>query len=300
MVDNGIGPQPNPENDKSDIYSRVSNALKIEERDWNTVSRRVATRLLAGGGAALAVLAAGVAGFRSVYAGKIYPNIAIGDVEVGGMSAEEAREAVQARIDEFDTNCVTYSHNDLTWTPTLTELGVSIDVDALVEQAMELGRDDKAADRLMYTGKLASDTQVVPLAYKLQPLFLDRWFDTVEADIGDPAIDATFTVEGSELNITQDSTGTGANREAVTTRIFEALRSMETFDEDLPTDVAQPRITKADLEANESAVLKILSNSVGIRFEDKRWDLNPEEISAFMIFESSVEDGRAVTSSTLR
>src|SRR5699024_2125042 len=125
---------------------------------------------------------------------------------------------------------------------------------------------------------------------------LESWFDTVEADIGDPAIDATFTVEGSDLNITQDSTGTGADRDAVTNRIFDALRTMEGFDEDLPTDVAEPRITKADLEANEDAVLNILSSSVGIRFEDERWDLNPEEISQFMIFESSVEDGRAVTS----
>lgn len=296
MSDSGIGPQPNPDNEPADMYSRVSNALRVEDRDWNTVSRRVAARLLAVGGAGLAVMAAGVAGFRTAYANKIYPNIAIGDVNVGGMSAEEAREAVQARVDEFDTNCVTYSHDELTWTPTLTELGVSIDVDALVDQAMELGRDDKAADRLMYTGKMAQGEEVIPLAFKLQPRNLEHWFDTVETDIGDPAIDATFTVEGSDLNITQDSTGTGADRDAVTNQILEALRTMETFDTDLPTAVAHPRITKADLEANEDEVLQILSNSVGIRFEQQRWDLNPEEISAFMVFESAVEGGRAVTS----
>src|SRR5699024_3655121 len=138
------------------------------------------------------------------------PNISIGDVDVGGMTAEEAREAVQARINEFDETCVTYTHDDLTWTPTLTELGVHIDVDALVDRAMELGRDEKAADRLMYTSTIVQGGQVVPRDYKLQTRHLESWFDTVEADIGDPAIDATFTVEGSDLKITQDSTGTGA------------------------------------------------------------------------------------------
>lgn len=296
MADNGIGSQPNPENEQHDVLNRVSNAFRVEERDWHTVSRRVATRLLAGGGTALALMAAGVAGFRTVYANKIYPNIFIGDVDVGGMSPEEARAAVQARIDEFDVNCVSYSHNELTWTPSLTELGVSIDIDALVDQAMELGRDDKAADRLMYTGKIAQGSEVIPLAFKMQPQKLEHWFNTVEADIGDPAIDATFTVQGSDLNITQDSTGTGADREAVTQQIFEALRTMETFDNELPTDVAHPRITKADLEANEKEVLKILGNTVGIRFEQQRWEQDPGEISEFMIFESKMENGKAVTS----
>ncbi len=296
MTEKDVGQQPNQKTEHPDVYTRISNAVRVEDRDWNTVSRRVATRMLAIGGAGIAVLAAGVAGFRSVYADKIYPNISIGDVDVGGMTPEEAREAVQARVDEFDSRCIRYTHEDLTWTPTLTELGVRVDVDALVDQAMKLGRDEKAANRLMYTGTVAQGGEVIPLSYKLQTRYLDNWFDTVETDISDPAIDATFTVEGSKLIITQDETGTGADREAVTNRIFEALRTMETIDEELPTDVAHPRITKADLEANEDEVLKILSNSVGIRFEGERWELNPEEISEFMIFESSIENGKAVTS----
>lgn len=296
MTENGIGSQPNPDIKRPYVTTRISNAFKVEERDWNTVSRRVATRLLAGGGAALAVMAAGIAGFRRTYASKIYPNIFIGDVNVGGMTPEQAREAVQARVDEFDVSCVHYTHDDLSWNPSLTDLGVSIDVDALVDQAMELGRDEKAADRLLYTSTLAQSAQVVPMQYTVQPQFLDRWFDTVEMDIGDPAIDATFTVSGSELIITDDATGTGANREAVTTAIYDALRTLEPIDEELPTDVAQPRITKTDLEANEDEVLHVLSNSVGIRFEGQRWELQPEEVSAFMIFTSKMENGQAVTS----
>lgn len=293
---NGSPSTPNPENPRPDMYTRISKTLQVEDRDWNTVSRRVATRMLAGGGAALAVMAAGVAGFRNVYAGKIYPNIHIGDVDVGGMTAEEALAAVQERVDEFDANCVSYTHEDLSWTPTLTELGVSVDVPALIDRALELGRDDKAADRLMYTSTLAQGAQVIPLRYELQTRNLDAWFDTVEEDIGDPAIDATFTVQGSDLEITQDFTGTGANREAVTAGLLHALRTLDPIDEELPTDTAQPRITKADLEANEDEVLHVLSNSVGIRFEEQRWDLQSEEISEFLIITSSVENGRAVTS----
>lgn len=295
MAETETGSTKNPDNDQSDLFTRISNVVRIEERDWNTVSRRVATRSLAIGGAALAVFAAGVAGFRSTYANKIYPNIYIGDVNVGGMTVEEAREAVQARVDDFDRHAVSYTHDSLKWNPTLTELGVSFDVNAHIARALELGRDEKAADRLMYTSTLASGPQIIPMQFSIQPRNLLAWFDTVEMDIGDPAIDATFTVSGAELIITDDETGTGADREAVTAALHNTLRTLEPIDEELPTAVAHPRITKADLQANEDEVLHVLSNSVGIRFEEQRWDLMPEEISEFMIFTSTVEDGRAVT-----
>lgn len=296
MADNNIEAQPKPDNDRPDVYTRISNSLKVEDREWNTVSRRVATRMLAVGGAALAVFAAGVAGFRTVYAGKIYPNIHIGDVNVGGMTADEAREAVQARVDEFNLSAVSYVHDDLSWTPTLADLGISIDVGAHVQRAFELGRDEKAADRLMYTNTLTQGVQVIPLQYKHLPGYLYNWFDTVERDIGDPAIDATFTASGSDLVITDDETGTGADRDVVTASIYDALRTLQPIDEELPTATAYPRITKADLEANEAEVLHVLSSSVGVRFEEQRWELAPEEVSQFMIFTSSMENGQAVTS----
>lgn len=297
MAEPGVGSKPNPEDhERTDVYARVSKAFRVEDRDWNTVSRRVATRSLAIGGAALALFAGGVAGFRATYASKIYPNIYIGDVHVGGMTADEAIAAVQARVDDLDANAVHYSYESHAWNPTLTELGVTVDVAAAVEKALELGRDDKAADRLMYTSTLLNGDQVLPLQWGMVSTKLQRWFDVVDADIDDPAIDATFTVNGKELEITQDFTGTGADREAVTANIFEALRNLETIEADLPTVIDHPKITKVDLEANEAEVLKVLSNSVTIRFEESRWEIAPEEVSAFMMFTSEVEDGKAVTS----
>lgn len=295
MSETNNGSDREMNDNRPSIQERISSAFQIEDRDWNKVSRRVATRSLAIGGAGLALLATGVTGFRAAYASKIYPNISIGDVNVGGMTAEEAREAVQARVDEFNANAVSFTYEDLSWTPTLEELGVRVDVDALIDQAMDLGRDEKAADRLLYTSTIASGGEIIPLQYKLQTQLLEDWFEKVDADIDDPPIDATFQVEGASLQITADETGTGADREAVESRLFEAMQTLQPFEEKLPTAVAEPQITKAGLEENEAEVLNILSNSVTIRFEDKQWELKPEEVSSFMIFTSTFDDGEITT-----
>ncbi len=296
MADNGVGSPQKPDEKRPDVYTRLSNAFKVEDRDWNTVSRRVATRMLAGGGATLAVMAAGIAGFRATYASKIYPNTRIGDVNVGGMTVEEATAAVQARVDELNASTVNFTYKNLSWTPTLEELGITVNVDDAVSRALEQGRDEKAADRLMHTSAIIQGTQVVPLNFELKPKTLTAWFDTVDADINDPAIDATFTVKGTELEITQDFTGIVSDRDSITGKLLATLRTLEPISGELPTTTDLPRITKVDLEANESAVLNIISNSVTVRFEDRRWEVLPEEVSEFMIFTSRMENGQAATS----
>lgn len=296
MSDTNVGSDQSHNDPRPDVYTRVSKAFEIEDRDWATVNRRVATRVLAGGGVALAAFASGLAGFRAVYASKIYPNVKIGDVAVGGMTRDDATIAVQSRVDDLNEGSIKYTYQSHSWTPTLKELGITVDVDDLVDQAFALGRDDKAADRIASTGNLIKSSRVVPLVFSMQATALNSWLDSVDADINDPAIDATFTVEGASLNITDDATGIIANRDEIKTQINNVLVSLAPTEGDLPTAVDQPRITKKDLEANEAQVLNILSNSVTVRFEDKRWELAPEEVSEFMIFTSSRDSGTLETS----
>ncbi|MCO5225118.1 MAG: VanW family protein [Thermomicrobiales bacterium] len=295
MSEQHVGSESTQSEPRPDVFTKVSQAFQVEDRDWSTVNRRVATRVLAGGGVALAMLAGGMAGFRAAYASKIYPNVSIGDVNVGGMTRDEAIAAVQARVDELNTSTVSYVYQNHTWTPTLAEIGVTVNIDDLVDQAFDLGRDDKAADRLASTTDLLMSSNVVPLHFTINQGALHTWFDTVDTDIDNPAINATFTVQGASLIITDDFTGVVADRDAVVAQLDDALISLERIKTDLPTMVDQPRITKQDLKDNEQEVLNILSNSVTVRFEGKRWEILPEEISGYMIFHSSIESGQLTT-----
>lgn len=292
-TDNGV---PRNQSGNTDLYTRLSNLLSIDKtRDWGTVSRRAATRALAGGGATLAALAAGMTGFRFAYADKIYPNIMIGDVNVGGMTIKEAEAAVQARVDELNRTSLSYTFENHTWEPTLEEIGCTVDIQSSVQNAAALGRDAKAADRLLFTNKIMQETQRVPLEWRMKPWKLEAWLDAVDADIDNPAIDATFTVKDNKLLITQDSTGIAANRDATTEQVLNVLKTFEPVKQELSTEIDYPKITKTDLEANEGEVLQVLSSSVTVRFEDRRWEIEPSEVSGFMIFTSEVENGAAVT-----
>src|SRR5690606_11541607 len=109
---------------------------------------RAVSRLALIVAATLLVVSIGLFTFRAVYAYRVYPAVAVGDVSVGGLTVDEAVAAVEQRARELERGTVTFTWNGKTWSPTLSELGATVHVQELVDAAYALGRDGDAVMRL--------------------------------------------------------------------------------------------------------------------------------------------------------
>lgn len=279
------------------IESRSGNFLDVLFRElsfapnWSSVARRVVPRLVAGTGIVLLLFAIGVLAFRVAFDDKIYPAVVVGDVEVGGLTTAEAREVIEQRAADLNLSSVTFTYEGHTWTPTLAELGATIDTEASIESAVSMGRDESAVSRLSFTGDILQQNQTVPLKTTIDPTKLDAWFDQVDADINNPAIDATIVIEGTTVSFTQDSTGIVVDREAAKEDIIRSLTTLQPIDKELPTVVDEPDLKTADLEAGKAQVEQVLSKPVEVTFEGNVWSIAPEVVSPYMTVTSEMVDG---------
>jgi vancomycin resistance protein YoaR len=244
----------------------------------------VAIGLLLG---ALAILA-----FRATFSDRIYPAVVVGDVDVGGMTVEQAVAAVEARAADLEAGTVTFTWQGRTWTPTLSELGASVDVDASVAAAWDLGRDDNAVSRLGFTRALLRDDQVVPLRTTVDRAALDRWFTAVDADLDHRAVDAAIVIDGAAVTIRADATGTVVDRDAATAVLLQSLRSLDHTSTELPTMIDLPAVTVGDLQPSAVALQQALSAPVVVTFEGKTWDLAPRDLAPFLRVEVTTGDAR--------
>lgn len=258
---------------------------------WSSVVKRVGPRLVASVGVVLLLFAIGVLVFRVAFDDKIYPAVVVGDVQVGGLTAVEATERIEERAAALNLNTVTFSYQGHTWSPTLAEIGATIDTQSSVQSALEMGRDDNAVSRMSFTGNILQENQTVPLVTEIDLNKLNAWFDTVDGDINNPAIDATIVIEGTTVTFTQDSTGIVVDREAARADIVNALTTLQPIDKDLPTVVDQPDLRTADLEAGKAEVEAVLSAPIEVVFEGRSWSIGPEVVSPFMTVRSELVDG---------
>ena len=103
---------------------------------------------------------------------KILDNIYIGEVAVGGMSGDEAKQAVDAYVDEVKNTKFTLSVNDKSITATAGQLGVEWENTGVVEEAVMIGKSGSLITR--YKDKKDLEHE---------PKKLELTFGTDEADI---------------------------------------------------------------------------------------------------------------------
>ncbi|HEV2128920.1 MAG TPA: VanW family protein [Thermomicrobiales bacterium] len=258
---------------------------------WATRLGRLIPRLLLVLALALLVAAIALFTFRAIYVDKVYPAIAVGDVSVGGMTVEQAVATVEQRAAELERGTVTFTYNGQTWTPTLAELGASIDVESSVDAAWELGRDESAVDRLGFTRQLLHGDQRVPLRTMVDLTVLAGWFEQVNADIDQRAVNADMVVDGTEVSISPEKSGIIVDEDAATELILGALESLEPVSTEMPTTTEVPKIFADDLEGLRSDLAIRLDDPMVAVFEGQEWEIPPAELTEFLTVETTYENG---------
>jgi vancomycin resistance protein YoaR len=251
-------------------------------------------RMVLGLTAVLLVLAIGLFAFRALYSDRIYPTVVVGDVNVGGLTPAEASQRLTARANQLETSTISFSYGDQVWTPTLSEIGASMDLQSSLAEAHALGRTGDAVQRLAFTGDLLQQDQVVPLETSLDRQVLNAWFDKVDQDIDQFAVNAAVVVNGSDISVSPDAEGTIVDREAATAQIMAALASLEPINAELPTTVDIPEIRAADLNAVTDEVRVAVSTPIRVTFENQSWLIDGETLAKYASAETILEGGRPV------
>lgn len=283
-----------PDREASGVSTIAADRLGLSQSPRATVLSRAAvtlSRLMFGVCALLLVLAVALFAFRTLYGDRIYPAVIVGDVSVGGLTQGAAHEKLTSRADYLDQHAITFTHGGQSWTPSLSEIGAEIQVDAAIAQARQYGRTGDAVERLAVTGDLMRNDQSIPLTTTLDTGKLDAWFEQVDLEMDSFAVNAGLVVSGVDVSITPDATGTIIDRVAATQIITSALTDLRPVNVELPTIVDHPKITVADLEPSRVQIANSLSSHVRVDFEDQTWRIEPSTLSQFLVVSQSLKDG---------
>lgn len=251
-------------------------------------SRMTSRRSLVVGSAA-SIAAVGLGSIPARCAGKMYPGTRVQDLALGGMTREDAAGALRAGLADFAERPVTLVHGERSWTPTLVDLGVTIDYDTMLDEAMRRGRDQGALQR--YALFLASDVDLpVDFAFELDEDRLGSWIDDVIAEIEVPATNARLTVEDGSVEVVAEEVGTRLDADHARREIVGAIRSGRARTIELETLDVQPGVTAADLEPAKERAWRLVSEPVVLTHEDVPYPVSSEVLSAALVID---EDGEA-------
>jgi lipoprotein-anchoring transpeptidase ErfK/SrfK len=220
------------------------------------VDRRVQIALAAAVGLLL-VLAVGAYAVDRANSDQIADGVRVGDVDVGGLSADQARTRLRARLGEPLERGVTVKFEGTDYTLSPDRLELRVDIDGMVDSALDASRSGVLPTRVWrYATGGSVDREIAPqLTYSAQAL--DGFLGEVADEINRPPSDATVSPGPASLNAVPAQDGVTVRANELRSRVRSAIDSPRHRTVSVPADRVKPEVGTDELAQRYPAYITI-------------------------------------------
>lgn len=243
-------------------------------------------------GAAAVLLTLGVTigaslALQRFYLERVYPGVRSGDLPLGGLSRPEVTAALQSQVDSYLAAPVVLKHGEREWRPAAVDLGIAVDRDGMVEDALAIGRSGTLLDRLRSTWRAASSTWApsIPARATINPGRLETYLSALASEIDQPPVDAGLAARNGQIQVTNAAAGLRLDvaRTAAQVRPPGELAGPKPVS--LVVVSVPPALSDAQVRQAQATSEEILARPLVLRHGERFWSLSPATLGAMLQFQ---------------
>ena len=188
---------------------------------------------------------------------KISDGVRVGGVDVGGLSADQAKARLNSRLVQPVDKPVTVSFQGKRYTLSRDKLNLHADVDGMVQEALDASRSGAFPSRVWrYATGGSVDREIAPqVSYSASAL--DDFVAEVAQQIDTKPQDATISATPSSLNPVQGKDGVSVVTGALRSRLRSAIDSPRDRTISAPVKKTKPQVTTDELAQKYPVYLTI-------------------------------------------
>lgn len=179
------------------------------------------------GFALLALLVVLLPGFYSrMYDGRIFPSVAVGGVDVSGMSTEQAAALLAQRLDYPQRGKIVFQEGTNLWTAKPADLGLLLDAQTTALAAYNLGRTGSMVVRLADQWRAWSSGIDLAPWFVFDKRIAQNYLQGIAKQVDRPIIEATLGVSGVEVVVNSGQVGRSLDVPAALVSLDAQLKTM--------------------------------------------------------------------------
>ena len=224
-------------------------------------------------------LALGLTLYGAAHEGAVYQGVSVAGIDLGGMSAEEARDALDAGFASYMNTGLFLEHEGQLYAIAPAEAGMTIDVEATVARAMGVGRSGSVWERSQcWTGGLLSGTDV-PAVVGIDDRRANAALSALTAEVAVAPRDATLDMAAAEPAVVAEVAGVGFDLGL--TKAVMVQRVTARSSEPLPiyTAPVAPSVTSAQLETSLATARGAVDSALTVTgVEGRSWTISDAQL----------------------
>lgn len=177
----------------------------------------------------LIAVAAGGIWFLSIerrYQARVYPNITILGVNIGGLSREEATQALLDHLRPFRETPIVLNFEGRNWNVTGTELGMDVSYEASIEQAFTIGRSRDMLSNMQTIWQVMKSGLEIPVTVVVDERKTQESVSRLLPVINRAAADPQVVLNGGAISFVGGAVGRVLLVDETVARIREVLPLM--------------------------------------------------------------------------
>lgn len=264
---------------------------------WRTMEWLLVLTALAGL-AALLGYGAILLGER-LLAERIYPNISVRGLPIGGLTRAEARAVLQRRYADFLAAPVTLSFEGQLWRPAAEDLGLSLAIDEALDAAFALGHDlhwQANARIAAATWQYGVD---LPLRLRFDQRIAQQTLRAIAAEIDRAPVEASVELRDGVIVVGEEQWGRQTLIDDTIADMAAAVQSLQPQEVVIRTRLLEPRVRDADLAPTVAELQLLLHGPIQLEGRGGqcpagcRWEWPVSQIAAWIKLRSlTAIDGR--------
>jgi len=255
-------------------------------------SARLLRRLIGAGAAAAVALGAGalllIGIARLAYAGRAYPGLRAAGADLSGMSRAQIETTLTQLLTYPDSGLVVFQDGDRLWPAHPIELGVFVDIPAMAERALAVGRRGGPAGWLAGQLRAWSQGETIPPIVLFDERVAVAYLQRLASEIDRPTIEASLSLRGLTVEMNPGQIGRRLDISAT----IEALGPAVTHFHDAAVPLVIVETPPEVLDASQQAAVAQAIVSQPLRLTAEGADpltLEPEQLAALLRFDRTTD-----------
>lgn len=177
---------------------------------------------------------------------KVYPGITIDNIDIGGMSKEEAKTKLEEHLKSEITNkSLHIKVKDQDFELIYSDINPQYDINDAVEQAFKFGKDNGVLAKYNMIKK--GEAKQVPLSFTYDEEKLKEFEKTIEDKVNVEPKNAKINISNGNISVENETDGKSINIDELDSKIKEALKSNTNETIQLELETKKARITAEEL-----------------------------------------------------
>ena len=174
----------------------------------------------------------------------IYEGIYINDIDVGGMTKDEATKVLYERFSlPIQNKNIKLIYNDKSYNLSFKELNAKYNIDESVAKAFNYGKDGNLFNKTMSRKKIQKENYKIQLGFSYDSNKVGELVKNISSDINTNSKDASITYDNGKFKVSNDVSGLKVNEVKLKDLIKKEIKPNSEVDKiDIPIDVVEARI----------------------------------------------------------